>query len=482
MIEDDEDRAPPLRNSAPPPAAVAPSGGVAPGATAAGDVLVWGVCAVYNQRAELAEFPGERGVCRFVTSGVRFVQPPGLREWRRSVTVPDRFEMKWGGDPAAARTLAALRADLERAARSGELDAPGAPLLKELDRVVIELVELAGRLHRAGWSVGLLRPDNVFLADRELVLVDLGFAWQGMFGPPPWDDSPGRPAWVEASAGYAWLYDQPPVRQQLADPGNGVYPPASPTDDVRTLGRLIAWVLSGHEHRDLPPVRVAAPVWAVLEAAVAGKVSTAQDLANRLRSAPPSTYFQRPEPPALPSAQKGSGKRWLAPAVVLVALAAGGAAAAWYFTRPAEQPAPVGRPVVQGPPAEPTPQPGVTKPPLADLLKEMERTRDRGALFALLRKAYDKTFDPAPPGLKAARDVERGRALDLWVAAYQEADALAAQPDQRLSAADRFAALKVDLESLQQAGPPADPTLTAKEQQCLEFVSARVRELLGSRP
>src|SRR5205807_8868758 len=107
------------------------------------------------------------------------------------------------------------------------------------------------------WSLGLIQPENVLVrgraGEREAVPVDLGFAWKGSFGSLPWDDSPGRPNWLDALTPGRWLWDQQPVQQQFAAPENGVSNPADPIADVRTLGRLFAWFLSGQTIKDVRP-------------------------------------------------------------------------------------------------------------------------------------------------------------------------------------------------------------------------------------
>src|SRR5947208_3393369 len=138
---------------------------------------------------------------------------------------------------------------------------------------------LVGELHPARWSLGLIQPDNVLIrgraGSREVVPVDLGFAWRGSFGSPPWEDSPGRPDWLDPQTPSRWLWDHEPVCQQFADPENGVFPPPEPTADVRTLGRLFAWLISGQTGKDVPMVGGRGgppPPWAVVADAAAGRI------------------------------------------------------------------------------------------------------------------------------------------------------------------------------------------------------------------
>jgi hypothetical protein len=473
MRDDDEDAAPPLSigevRATPAPV----SSAATPGA------VVWGACGVYHLAGDLSAFPGERGVIRYVTDGVKFVQPPSRREWRVSLAEPGRYEMKWEGDPADARTLAALRSELETAARTDHFGKAEHPLLAELDAAAFGLVDYVRTLHAAGWSVGLLRPDNVVLFGRSVVCLDLGVTWQGASGTAPWDASPGRPSWVEPDSAFAWLYDHPPVRQQFAAPANGVYPPASPADDVRTLGRLLAWLVSGYEQKALPVVRDAPRAWIVFEDAVAGKLKTADELAGRLRADPPSGYFARAEPVGPPPAAPPRRGKWLVVAIALAVVAAAGTA--WVLTREKPTSGGNGEP---GRTQEPVAAPPNDASKLDGLLAELDRSPadDVSARLGLLRRSYDKQFDSAGTEAKKKRDAHRVKAIDAWVADYRRTDALAAEPAQRLVAANLFAMLKAEIESLVNTIPSTDPEQATKEKQCLEFVSARVRELSGSQP
>jgi hypothetical protein len=323
------------------------------------------------------------------------------------------------------------------------------------------------------------------LVGRDVVPVDLGFAWKGTFGTPPWEDSPGRPTWLEASGPFTWLYDHPPVRQQFADPGNGVYPPPSASEDIRTLGRLFAWLVSGQENQNLPQVRNAPPAWNLISAAANGSISSADELAAQLRTTPLSGYFARPEEP-LPMAEPS--KPWKALLVVgLLAAIALGAGGLWYFNREQE---PIPQPVVASaktteptpapvpvPKKEPDPEPD---PKFGDLLAKIDSTppEDSRTLYRLLKEAYSK----ASVEEKKSLDARRLKSLKAWISEFTKADALAAEPSKRKEAAARYVALKTDLELLTKANPAADPGQLAKEKQCLDLVSTRIRELSGSPP
>ena len=480
--DDDEDEAPPLRPAK--PAAPRPAGGPRPPDPG----FAWGVCGVLHHAGSLDEFPGQQGVTRYTIGGVHYAHPPVGRGWRPATAEPDRYEMVWDGDPAAAGFLSGLRQRLEAAVGTGVLDDPDHPLLGELDTAAASLTTLAGRLHREGWSVGLLRPDNVIAAAGDVVLVDLGFTWQGAFGAPPWDDSPGRPGWLDPAAPFAWLYQTPPVRQQFASPDNGVYPPTPPADDVRAIGRLLAWLVSGQPWVDLPPIRHAAPVWAVLADAVGGKVASADELAARLRASPPSGHFithavELPDP-AGPVPESGAGRKWWFLLAVLVVVAGAGL---WLATRDSRlpSPAPAGGPDT-GTQVRPSPAP---PEPAADAglrrkLAEYDETPedDLSKRLGLIRETYDPRFDGEPAELKTERAARRAEVVDDWIAAYRETVETAADPGRRLAAADRFKTLQAELESLTSGSPATDPPQASKEKQCLAFVSARVRELVGSPP
>ena len=108
-------------------------------------------------------------------------------------------------------TAAGLRADLTAARDRGELPADRHPLFARLDAAVTGLAVLTADLNAKGWSLGLARPDNIYLPPGgPPVLADLGFRWQGAFGPPPWDGSPGRPDWLADDGSFRFLWDFAP--------------------------------------------------------------------------------------------------------------------------------------------------------------------------------------------------------------------------------------------------------------------------------
>lgn len=456
----------------------------------------FGVCGALHTTGELVAHPGASGVVRYVNSGVGYSAPPVSPEWRTVPAEPGRYELPWPGDPAAARTLQSLRADLERAARKGQLTDQEHPLLRELDEVAVALAAVAGQLHLARWGLGLIQPANVLIRDRagrrDVALVDLGFAWRGSFGSPPWDDSPGRPDWLDSHGPYAWLWDREPARQQFADPANGVFPPAGPEADVRTLGRLLAWLLSGVTSRELPPV--GGPdgppqAWAVVADAVGGRLGSSEQLLARLRATPLSEYFVPLREALSLDPEPGRGRKALPLVVATVALLAAGGGVAFYLADrnkgEVAGSAEVGTPdkVESGPNEAPKDAADATKPAekggdpagfaaLAELFDKAAKAKDRAGMFDSLKKL----LAAAPAGKQGETAALRTRALDEWVAALTEAVQLASDPTRRFDAADRFAALEAELKQLIEAQPATDPAQREKEQECLTLVSEYARQ------
>ena len=81
--------------------------------------FAWGVVGFLHEAAELTTTPGSRGVVRFVNGDVSYAAPPLAGGWKPTPGTPGRYEMPWPGDPATARTLTHLRADLDQGVRSG---------------------------------------------------------------------------------------------------------------------------------------------------------------------------------------------------------------------------------------------------------------------------------------------------------------------------------------------------------------------------
>lgn len=482
--DDDEDPSAPLDLGPEPARPVYPAAPAKPAAAPkAPAALRWGVCGVYHTAGELAGFPGEDGVIRYVTSGVTYTAPPLPGAWRSVPSEPGRYELPWAGDPAAARTLRHLRTDLERAARSGALADPDHPLLVELDAAGVGLATLAGNLHRQRWGLGLVQPDNVVVRGRDVTLTDLGFTWKGAFGNPPWDDSPGRPDWLDPAGPAAALWDHPPARQQFADPANGVFPPADPGADVRTLGRLLAWLISGQTGKVLPEVGGPdgpPPAWASVADAAAGRLPSADALAARLRANPLSEYFAPPplaDEPAPRTASPG-GPNWVTPValgLVLLMSAAGGG----YYLLKGNKPELV--PQVDVPEMKHASSEGLGDAAAAEGAREFDLAAALGSREGMF-KGLRQLLDGLPEERHGEAGTRRAKAIDKWVADLNAAVTLAGDPTRRVEAARQFAALEAELKQLTETRPAADPAQQDKEQQCLAVAAEYARQFGPPRP
>ena len=472
--DDDEDPSAPLDLGPEPARPVYPAPAAKPAAAPkAPAALRWGVCGVYHTAGELTGFPGEAGVVRYVTGGVTYTAPPVPGVWRSVPSEPGRYELAWAGDPAAARTLRHIRTDLERAARSGALADPNHPLLVELDAAGVGLATLAGNLHRQRWGLGLVQPDNVVVRGRDVTLTDLGFTWKGAFGNPPWDDSPGRPDWLDPAGPAAALWDHPPARQQFADPGNGVFPPADPGADVRTLGRLLAWLISGQTGKVLP--EVGGPdgppaAWAVVADAAAGRLPSADALAARLRQNPLSEYFAPPPMAPDPPDPDPPVPNWLTRIALIAVLLMAVAGVGYYFLKP-------GVTVTQNTARSTGKEENGPGDPLAfdQAAGEFDKAaaaKDRPGMWAALKKL----LAAAPPGKQPEAAARRAKTVGEWVVALNEAVAVAGDPARRIEAAERFAALEAELRGLSEPHPAADPAQREKEHLCLECVAEYARQ------
>src|SRR5262249_42518823 len=389
---------------------------------------------------------------------------------------PGRYELPWEGDPGAVRTLRSLRTDLERAAQAGKFSDPEHPLLRELDEVAAALCTLAAQLHEAHWSLGLVQPDSVIIrgpaGGREVILTDLGFAWRGSFGSPPWEDSPGRPDWLDPFTPNRWLWDHEPVRQQFADPQNGAFPPPGPVSDVRTLGRLFAWLISGQTSRDVPMVGGPdgpPPAWRVLADAAAGRIPSADAPAARLPPPPLSDYFAPPLMAELPPS--GGGAKWLIPVALLGLLAlAGAGVGVWYaFIREKPTETASGNPDNKSPDKPPDP---AAFDQAVQQFTEAQKKGDFSGMFAALAKMAKS----APTDKKAEVDARRVKAIEDWTAAVNETIQRGQDPSQRLEVAARLDELEAQLKALIEAHPATDPSQQEKEQQCLDFVATFARQ------
>jgi hypothetical protein len=445
------------------------------------DVIAWGACGVLNTIGELTAVPGCIGIIRYVTSGVSYETPPVEPAWR-PMPGETAFELPWAGDPAHARNLEHLRTDLERATRDAKLTNSDHPLLRELDNAAAALLRLVEELHSKGWGIGLVRPDNVFLRNRsgylEAVLVDLGFTWRGSFGEPPWKDAPGRPEWLEERGRFEWLWDQEADRQQFASPVNGVFPPPGTVADCRTLGRLLAWLITGQTSRTLQALGGDGPtVWGVLSDAAAGRIDSAAELAERLRHDPLSEFIV--PPPLAPDPSLRSSRKWLAIAAgVLVVTGIGVGAALWNRGKSNE--------TVQNTPEQlqSSDSPKTVAPQVQPKgrLSPEELNKLLSAFDATLKSGnLEDIFARLKPILKAApkeqQEAKRKLAFTEWEKAFQDVEKKAESPALRHDAAKEMRLLQEQLRSIYMEYPSTDSAQNEKEKQCLEFVSLRCHEL-----
>ena len=138
---------------------------------------------------------------------------------------------------------------------------------------------MVGRLHEAGWSIGLLQPGNVLVSSESpprIVLPDLGFVWkENDLLVPDWLRSPFAPLWDEA-----------PQRQQRPQPSGQ---PIDARAETATLARVLNCVLTGRIQKEItPPAPDAArPVrrsaswrrlWNVLAQAARHECATVEEL------------------------------------------------------------------------------------------------------------------------------------------------------------------------------------------------------------
>lgn len=454
--------------------------------------FAWGVVGFLHETAELTTTPGSRGVVRFVNDDVSYLAPPA-GGWKPTPGTPGRYEMPWPGDVAAARTLTQLRADLDQGGRTGALKSANSPLLAELDGAADGLLAAAGKLHAAGWTLGLVNPANVALsASHEPHLVDLGFTWKGSFGAPPWDASPGRPAWLDDSA--KWLSDIPAVRRQFADPSGVHFPRVEPVEDVRTLARLFAWLLTGKPTAEVvAPSRAPAPeLWTLLTEASNGKVPTAKSFRDRLRDNPLSSYFTAPlvpviAPKAVTPPPTAPAKKSPLPALAGVAVLALGIGFGAYFLWPSNAEITA----VTPPTTDVTPPPTAVVPPVvvasprtpeefAAELKKLDEALVKNELPEAV-KVLKEVYAPGvvTPADEAARQQRREQYVALCIQEYKACLALAASPSRRFDAVARLRAVESQLKSLADAPPlpPEAATLREKEKQCLELASQLARQL-----
>ncbi|MCY2991299.1 MAG: hypothetical protein NTY19_26005 [Planctomycetota bacterium] len=254
-----------------------------------------------------------RGVARTAEPLVTYcVPPPGsLRIWRR--IDGDKYEMDLGVDDLPPyETLYDLSVRLtKRAVTQGGIFAQDDSDLKKLDRVADQLLRIAGRLHAARYSVGLLHPRNILILQspegEELILPDVGFVWR--------PGGPMLPNWLVRNSPFRDLWDHTAetMNSQLQE-AHGKF---SPQSDLHTLARVFAWALRARpameglpryarEPKMLPTFaedpQTRALVWALLTEVLGDEIQSAEELRTELAKTPLSAHFiEKPASEELPS-------------------------------------------------------------------------------------------------------------------------------------------------------------------------------------
>lgn len=183
----------------------------------------------------------------------------------------------------------------------------GLPLVHAVP-LLLRVADAIAALHAAGWSHGDLRTDNILLetGTRQAFLLDLGEAL-------PFGDGGHRPVGVILKAGGGskgvrrrWRVGAPRPQEPVAAGGNvgqplssapnsrlqdhpsGAVPPVSIERDLRQLGELLAWCLTGVDPA-IEPGRLsraagyhpaAVQLW---HAAREGRLLSAPDFRDQLR-------------------------------------------------------------------------------------------------------------------------------------------------------------------------------------------------------
>lgn len=453
--------------------------------------LTWGIIGTSNRVEPLTIVPGATGVVRLLSNDVRYSRPPNGVAWSEIANEPGRFEMVWPGDPTATQSLAGIATAARQAAGlEGPLPS-GHPAAARLDEAVFALFATVDRLQSQGWGIGLLTPTNIILdsdnGQTTATLVDLGFTWIGDFGDPPWDASPGRPEWLEPSAGMnpaALAWDRPPAEQQFAQPSGGLFVPA-PEHDLRTLARIVGWALTGSPIREIPPHGSHAPVWAVLSDMMAGKYPTAGHALRELRASPPSSQFAAPPKLIELVRDEPVRKRSRMPMIggmagLLGILAVGGYILLGGSAAVVPTP-PTGPEVAVAPDTSPTPATEPTlSPSTTGTMAEVETDYaqiPKEKLADRITKFRDVTGAAKAPEAVARAGKYRIQLFADWIDTC-EVHATDTDPARRSEAGANLRKLVDAYFQLNQDYPPTDPKLRAQEQQWLEQYD-RQAELLG---
>jgi hypothetical protein len=263
----------------------------------------------YNSWSALrkAREDGE-GVTREVEPGVAY-----LFELEQGLPFPvwaklsDRqYELDLGDDdPPQTLTLAELRSRLHDHGKHHGSEKE----LAQLDLGLAALLDAIDELHRRGYAAGLLRPDNVLIRlDSQgryqgLILPDLGFVlFRGLL--PEWlrSDSPDAPLWdTSAERMNERSFDRGrhhEFARLFAETSDSSKASALDTQsDLRTVARLIAWILGLTEARSRkiplhdPTKGRVAKVWLVLNRVMAGEIKSPAEFREALATDPASQEF-----------------------------------------------------------------------------------------------------------------------------------------------------------------------------------------------
>lgn len=284
----------------------------------------WGLIGTSHRIDALVTIPGQMGVIRILPNSVRYTRPPVGPGWTEVPGHVGQYEMAWPGNPATARSLDDIASEFRRtsASHSGNIPATD-PIAAHFDSAIQALLDRTADLAAQGWGVGLLTPAGVMFdlegPRLEPVLVDLGFTWTGEFGPPPWDQSPGKPEWlIRPEAAPIWA--RPPADQQFAAPKGSPFGPIQEAETVVTLARLITCLLAGTPH--LPPERLTdSPVAEILRSANQGDYATIRSFQAALKTHRPSEHFAEPLPLTGVANEKSGSRLYQRLAIVGVILA-----------------------------------------------------------------------------------------------------------------------------------------------------------------
>ena len=211
------------------------------------------------------------------------------------------------------------------------------PAAKQLTEFARGLLTHAAELHRSGWRLGLLSPDTAYLSSSDparVFLPDLGFAWLGQMALT-------KPAWLSSEPADAPLWGEERKLRQLCAPEQyGKRHPAAnaPAElvqqDLKVVGRLLAFMLTGQIGGPEPAGAKRCPVWATVRAANAGQftgtddTSPAEQMLEHLLTGMRAPLDTTPK--ATP-AKKGGGLGLLLALLFVFLVLAGGAVGIWWL-------------------------------------------------------------------------------------------------------------------------------------------------------